>query len=65
MFLARDGLPPHGETDGSPECPGYKEDDFWGKRNGEALPTSILVVPAVTSHLGTWELGGSARRGAK
>ena len=65
MFLIRDGLPPHGETDGLPELPGFKEDDFWGKRNGEALPTSVLIVPTVTS--APWHpwLGGSVGRGAE
>ena len=57
MFLVRDGLPPHAETDGPPELPGFREDGFGGKRN--------TIVPAVTSapgHPGAGWLGGEGSR---
>ena len=65
MFLVRDGLPPHAETDGPPELPGFREDGFGGKSTREALPTSITIVPAVTSapgHPGAGWLGGEGSR---
>lgn len=56
MFLVRGGLPPHAETDGPPELPGFQRGWLWVKQQG-ALPTSITIVPALTSAPGHPEAG--------
>ena len=41
MFLVKDRLPPHGETDGHQERPSFKENDFPTRGTEVALPRPL------------------------